>query len=691
MGYRSKLSLIVEVTPDELSRCITEFHTGLGDTQWVWGTVTTIGKTLFTRLALHESVSELGDYCWQVIAKDVIAPEQPPEYCIITATPLPGWINQLGNILELNFWPDWNEYADMPDTQDQIYQDSYRKYLGLLLHELLQRRMIARLPDWINTVGDVKTSPSLRDGTQDAEGGAGDFQELEDISTTSDKKLIRYDIDGNIAHFRATMQLLERLYPNGWKTSQGNSRLVFWEEPDNPMRPPTWTVYLINDDDRMIAGHKLVQGKAIIEVYERVNDRVTIVFSDNRFIPPEGGSAVPLQWGDFSLSRGRTNNYWSGVEYWLGIYDHEGNAIKKSGPIGQVLKEFAALVIKEAQGAKSTSEGDEANHAVVEPLPSKRKAGFAQSKLVRSEVLPFDIEQFRAVMERLEILYNRIWVSSDGTQLEFVDSRHSTAIFIGQCRGGEDDGRQISTSPVRGSWDVSWRPLEVVECYLSRNAGLEAYEQPNKHTRVDFLDNYIPGKRNWKCEPIGPAFGEFCQMVIEEARQAAQVTEMTPTQDAGNGAGAESKSLRRKYLTNLRKILVEYFTEGELRTLCFNLTVDYDSLPGEGKTDKARELVIHLENRGRIPELVKLGRQQRPNVSWEDAPETEEARPTSQGPRQSSNRDSLRDQLDMAEKTLAVYEQQAAGYTTLTIPAPLAVNLEEQREKVTRLREQLST
>jgi hypothetical protein len=49
----------------------------------------------------------------------------------------------------------------------------------------------------------------------------------------------------------------------------------------------------------------------------------------------------------------------------------------------------------------------------------------------------------------------------------------------------------------------------------------------------------------------------------------------------------------------------------------------------------------------------------------------------------------LRAQLDMAEKVLAVYERQAAGYTTLTIPADLQVNLDEQREKVARLRAQL--
>lgn len=158
-------------------------------------------------------------------------------------------------------------------------------------------------------------------------------------------------------------------------------------------------------------------------------------------------------------------------------------------------------------------------------------------------------------------------------------------------------------------------------------------------------------------------------------------------------ASVSGREPQRKYLIRLRQILDTYFNAGDLRTLCFDLSVDYDSLPGEGKANKARELVAYLERRGRIPELVALGRQQRPNVSWESAPEeTREAPPASQSPppERFPGRDSLHAQLEMAEKVLAVYEEQAAGYTTLTIPAHLAVNLEEQREKVARLRAQLA-
>lgn len=64
----------------------------------------------------------------------------------------------------------------------------------------------------------------------------------------------------------------------------------------------------------------------------------------------------------------------------------------------------------------------------------------------------------------------------------------------------------------------------------------------------------------------------------------------------------------------LRVILVERFDEGELRTLCFDLEIDYDSLPGKGKADKARELLAYLERRHRISDLVEYIRARRPDI-----------------------------------------------------------------------------
>jgi hypothetical protein len=76
------------------------------------------------------------------------------------------------------------------------------------------------------------------------------------------------------------------------------------------------------------------------------------------------------------------------------------------------------------------------------------------------------------------------------------------------------------------------------------------------------------------------------------------------------------RSLGWRERSRLRRVLAERFDEGELRTLCFDLGIEYDDLPGEGRADKARELVAYLERRDRIPDLIEIGERIRPDVSW---------------------------------------------------------------------------
>ena len=55
----------------------------------------------------------------------------------------------------------------------------------------------------------------------------------------------------------------------------------------------------------------------------------------------------------------------------------------------------------------------------------------------------------------------------------------------------------------------------------------------------------------------------------------------------------------------LHTLLVAHFGDGELRTLCFVLGEDYEALPGEDKSDKARELILRLERRDEIRRLLE--------------------------------------------------------------------------------------
>ncbi len=139
--------------------------------------------------------------------------------------------------------------------------------------------------------------------------------------------------------------------------------------------------------------------------------------------------------------------------------------------------------------------------------------------------------------------------------------------------------------------------------------------------------------------------------------------------------------------TQLRQILDTRFSTTDLRTLCFELNIIYDNLSGRSKAEKEIELIDYLERRYRLPDLVKVGKRLRPDISWGDTP-------TVPGPPQAmpsnAERDSLRAQLNTARRVLAVLEQQEPGYTTRTTPAHLVVELREQREKVARLQERLA-
>jgi len=76
------------------------------------------------------------------------------------------------------------------------------------------------------------------------------------------------------------------------------------------------------------------------------------------------------------------------------------------------------------------------------------------------------------------------------------------------------------------------------------------------------------------------------------------------------------KSKRPDVRIELRQILTTRLSESELCDFCFDLDVDYDSLPGEGKANKARELIAHLDHRNRIPELIETGRRLRGDIPW---------------------------------------------------------------------------
>jgi hypothetical protein len=132
----------------------------------------------------------------------------------------------------------------------------------------------------------------------------------------------------------------------------------------------------------------------------------------------------------------------------------------------------------------------------LEPPEDEPGAGWT-----RSEVVPGSTGHFRATMERLYIRYHRDgWIASSGDRLRL--------------------GRNTHTDDKRGTWTVTLHREDELPCF----AGIEAYEQYNGNTLVEFKDGYEPGSR-WRASPIGPLFVRFSDIVVGEAQPIGAVME----------------------------------------------------------------------------------------------------------------------------------------------------------------------
>jgi hypothetical protein len=66
----------------------------------------------------------------------------------------------------------------------------------------------------------------------------------------------------------------------------------------------------------------------------------------------------------------------------------------------------------------------------------------------------------------------------------------------------------------------------------------------------------------------------------------------------------------------LRNVLNARFSVEELRTLCFDLRVEYEALPGMDKNSKVRALILHCERRAQLNDLIQACARQRSDVNW---------------------------------------------------------------------------
>ncbi len=80
----------------------------------------------------------------------------------------------------------------------------------------------------------------------------------------------------------------------------------------------------------------------------------------------------------------------------------------------------------------------------------------------------------------------------------------------------------------------------------------------------------------------------------------------------------------------LRQLIVAHFDLDEIESICFDLGIDYDSLPGQGKLKKVVELIEHCARSGQVVRLIDICAQLRPAVepAWQTLRATATSTPT---------------------------------------------------------------
>ncbi len=145
----------------------------------------------------------------------------------------------------------------------------------------------------------------------------------------------------------------------------------------------------------------------------------------------------------------------------------------------------------------------------------------AAPMLVRSASFPGTLAHWSALMERLHSQHGGLWTSTTGIQLQFNEYRNIDPIL---ALYGDPPQIVDRTPPSRACWEVCVY-VPVVNCRREASPGyarIDAYEQPD-HTVVDFWDGRRPWNDKEHRPQVGPAFTEFCEVVIRAMQPALPV------------------------------------------------------------------------------------------------------------------------------------------------------------------------
>ena len=95
-------------------------------------------------------------------------------------------------------------------------------------------------------------------------------------------------------------------------------------------------------------------------------------------------------------------------------------------------------------------------------------------------------------------------------------------------------------------------------------------------------------------------------MLVGELIEIAKGDALDSGSNLYNQTMAQQKAANiNKPAMGLYQVLIDYFNQGELADLAFEMDIDFEEIAGENKSGKARELIGYCQRRGRLEELME--------------------------------------------------------------------------------------
>lgn len=149
------------------------------------------------------------------------------------------------------------------------------------------------------------------------------------------------------------------------------------------------------------------------------------------------------------------------------------------------------------------------------------------------------------------------------------------------------------------------KSLEYLLSITRGNSGIEFNPVLNdRQFHLAHIMGVIKSDSHRCCQVRNQVYKRALTIIIREhIPESDSIPQYTLSQIAAKLSRMDLKEYR-KYCTELLDRLRKY-DESKLKDICFALEVDYDNLSGSNRSDKARELIIYLEQHDRLPDLIE--------------------------------------------------------------------------------------